>query len=323
MFGEDSRYIQYNGRDMKWNPTSEIMEGTGDYVFGGRHFVYVMNATNQLFYDLQTKKGDYRYYRTPSYDAGKWAMSFLKKTDKLMSVRQENTSNANLYNGLTRSTSEVLNPLRDSIAFLYASVAWVNIPLVDSRFAFDDPRNIPCDVTVNIDIRAPYNRFLSQNGTKITRPVNNNMPAYQFVINASDAVLENLATKEGATQSYKDSLLSQINVVPNPYYSYSQYETASQLETKVRIVNLPTGINAAGAKEGCTIHIYTVDGTLVRTLGPTPVNATTYDWDLHNQTGIPIAGGVYLIHVSVPGVGERVVKWFGTMRPVDLNSFGF
>ena len=132
----------------------------------------------------------------------------------------------------------------------------------------------------------------------------------------------NLATTSDSRKSYIDSLLAGINVVPNPYYSYSEYETTSQLETKVRIVNLPTG-EENGVKQGCIIRIYTLDGTLVRTLGPTPVNATTIDWDLHNQTGIPIAGGMYLIHVSVPGIGERVIKWFGTMRPVDLNSFQF
>ena len=105
-----------------------------------------------------------------------------------------------------------------------------------------------------------------------------------------------------------------INVVPNPYYSYSNYETASQLETKVRFTNVPAN---------STISIYTVDGTLVRRLGPTPSNTTTADWDLHNHNGLPIAGGVYLIHFNCPDVGERVVKWFGTMRPVDLNSYQF
>ena len=201
------------------------------------------------------------------------------------------------------------------------------MPLVSSRYQFDNPLDIPCDVTINIDVRTPYNKYMSFNGTDVVRTgysaINKNMPVYQFVINESDAVLENLATANNARQSYVDSILSLINVVPNPYYSYSDYETASQLETKVRIVNLPTGVNKSGKKEGCYIRIYTTDGTLVRTLGPTPVNATTYDWDLHNQTGIPIAGGLYLIHVTVPGIGERVIKWFGTMRPVDLNSFGF
>jgi hypothetical protein len=208
------------------------------------------------------------------------------------------------------------------------------MPLVNRRYQFTNPMDIPCDVTINIDVRAPYGTYMSSNRTSSVNSgavlKNHEMPAYQFVLGPEDAVLENLATRSNARQDYIDSLLGRINVVPNPYYSYSNYETASQLETKVRIINLPTGIEK-GQPQGCTIRIYTVDGTLVRTLGPTAVTRdasigaenTTVDWDLHNQSGIPIAGGMYLIHVSVPGIGERVIKWFGTMRPVDLNSFGF
>lgn len=330
MFGEDSRYVQFNGRDMKWNPVTDIMDGTENYVFGGRHYIYVMNATKQAFYDFVNNKKDYKHYVTPSYDAGRWARKMLRSADRITTAKVGTGSNPVLLNGMIVNTS-TLNSVRDSIAMLYASVAWVNMPLVNSGFDITDPMNIPCDVTVDIDVRTPYSRHLSQNGTTVARPVNRNMPAYQFIIKESDAVRTSLATAADAEQAYKDSLLSLINVVPNPYYSYSNYETASQLETKVRIVNLPTGINANGQKEGCYVRIYTVDGTLVRTLGPSAVirdnslqaENTTLDWDLHNQTGIPIAGGMYLIHVSVPGIGERVIKWFGTMRPVDLNSYGF
>ena len=331
MFGEDSRYVQHNGRDMMWNPVSTTMEGTQNYVMGGRHFIYVMNATRQTFYDLQNASNinlnEYTTYVTPSYDAGRWAMTMLESAERMLnSPLFPTTGTKRLYKGLV-SRADNYVAVRDSIAMLYASTAWVNVPLVNARYQFDNPKDIPCDVTIDIDIRTPYNKYMGFNGTDAMRtgntPINKNMPVYQFVINASDAVLENLATADDARQSYVDSLLSMINVVPNPYYSYSNYETASQLETKVRIINLPTGINKSGKQEGCYIRIYTTDGTLVRTLGPTPVNSTTYDWDLHNQAGIPIAGGMYLIHISVPGIGERVVKWFGTMRPVDLNSFGF
>ena len=48
---------------------------------------------------------------------------------------------------------------------------------------------------------------------------------------------------------------------------------------------------------------------------------TSVDWDLKNSAGIPIAGGIYLIHVKAPGIGEKVVKWFGVLSPVDLNAF--
>ena len=48
---------------------------------------------------------------------------------------------------------------------------------------------------------------------------------------------------------------------------------------------------------------------------------TSIDWDLKNQANIPIASGIYLIHITAPGIGERVIKWFGALRPVDLNAF--
>ena len=265
-------------------------------------------------------------------------MQMLSSLDRLMKTQYVLSGNYFLNYGLSDeqdagSTATQLL-VRDSVAMLYASVAWVNMPLVSSHYQFTNPMDIPCDVTVNIDVRTPYGTYMSPNRTTSinagTIIKNHEMPAYQFVLTAEDAVVENLATRSNARQDFIDSLLGQINVVPNPYYSYSSYETASQLETKVRIINLPTG-EENGVKQGCTIRIYTVDGTLVRTLGPTAITRdasigaenTTVDWDLHNQSGIPIAGGMYLIHVTVPGIGERVIKWFGTMRPVDLNSFGF
>ncbi len=332
MFGEDSRYVQHHGADMMWNPDESMIEGSGNYIIGGRHYIYVMNSCQQPFYNLQRGTDEMTYYYTPSYDAGRWAMSMLSSLDRLMQAHKKDGI-YKLAHGVTSVADDAV-PVRDSISMLYASVAWVNMPRVSPDFVFTNPMDIPCDVTIDIDVRAPYSNYLSGNNTTsasagITNR-NHEMPAYQFVLSADEAVRENLATASNARQDYIDSLLGQIYVVPNPYYSYSEYETASQLETKVRIVNLPTGIEN-GVKQGCTIRIYTVDGTLVRTLGPTAVTRdasigaenTTVDWDLHNQSGIPIAGGMYLIHVTVPGIGERVIKWFGTMRPVDLNSFGF
>lgn len=352
MFGEDSRYVQHNGRDMIWNPVSVQRDGTQDYVLGGRHYIYVLNAGNQPFHNMRksTILGNVCRYRTPSYDAGRWANQMLSSVAHLMDSVDSLTGAPHLWHGIISSENSV-DPVRDSIAMLYASVAWVNMPLVSPRYAFKYPgRNavknagcasngIPTDAIIDIDIRAPYGRYMGPNGTSYVNcgqpNRNGNMPTYQFTLSASDAVLENLAINSDDKKAYADSLLSLISVVPNPYYSYSKYETSSQLETKVRIINLPVG-EENGVKKGCTINIYTVDGTLVRTIGPTAVTrnqsssnsnivgeSTSVDWDLHNHTGIPIAGGMYLIHVSVPGIGEKVIKWFGTMRPVDLNSYQF
>ena len=328
MFGEDSRYVQYNGRDMMWNPVNTIMDGTQNYVMGGRHFIYVMNATDQPFYKIfgAGTTVESTSYATPSYDAGRYAMKMLRISEKIMTTTDPTPNqqhNLAYDRGLLKDEIEKasVNEVRDAISLLFASVAWVNMPLVNSRYQFDNPKDIPCDVTIDIDVPTQYATYYGPNATR--RPVseaqNSNRPMYMFELSEDIATLTGQALANDATKDYRDSILSLINVVPNPYYSYSAYETASQLETKVRFVNVPSGT---------TISIYTLDGTLVRKLGPTandsdPTYRYVIDWDLHNHEGIPIAGGMYLIHVDVPNIGYRVIKWFGTMRPVDLNSFGF
>ncbi|MBP5679865.1 MAG: hypothetical protein J6X31_02300, partial [Bacteroidales bacterium] len=323
MFGEDSRYVQYNGADMLWNPfgLEDLMDGTQNYVMGGRHFIYVMNATDQTFFDIINGSNSVvTSYKTPSYDAGRWAVKMLGSLDRLMDfVPTTDADRRRVDHGILESESTTLIPQRDSAALFFASTAWVNLPFVNSRFHFDNPIDIPCDVTIDIDVNSPYGRFLSPNGSGVrlfdgATVQNDNYPMYMFEITPDIATLTGQATAAASRKSYQDSILSLISVVPNPYYSYDAYEIGSQLETKVRFINVPTGT---------TVSVYTLDGTLVRRLGPTSGSATTLDWDLHNHNGIPIAGGAYLIHFKVPGIGERVVKWFCTMRKVDLNNIQF
>ena len=47
---------------------------------------------------------------------------------------------------------------------------------------------------------------------------------------------------------------------------------------------------------------------------------TYQDWTLTNHQNIPVSSGIYLIHVEIPGVGERVLKAFIAMRMVDLEN---
>ncbi len=321
LFGEDSRFIQYNGADMLWNPTYALTEGTQNYVMGGRHFIYVMNATDQTFFDIVNNSNSVvTSFRTPSYDAGRWAVKMLSSLDRLMDFfPTSDVDRLRCNHGVLDGESTTLIPQRDSASLFFASVAWVNMPMVNPRFQFKNPIDIPCDVTIDIDVNTPYGRYLSPNGSAVrlfdnVETQNANYPMFMFELTPDIATLTNQASRNNASKTYQDSILSLINVVPNPYYSASAYETVSQLETKVRFVNVPVGT---------VVSIYTIDGTMVRRLGPTSGTATTLDWDLHNHSGIPIAGGVYLIHFKVPGIGDRVVKWFGTMRPVDLNQFGF
>jgi hypothetical protein len=45
------------------------------------------------------------------------------------------------------------------------------------------------------------------------------------------------------------------------------------------------------------------------------------DWDLKNQSNITIASGLYIFHIDAPGIGEKIVKWFGVVRPLDVQNY--
>jgi hypothetical protein len=178
---------------------------------------------------------------------------------------------------------------------------WVGIPL-----AIDGEEWLPegNDWQLSVRMRKPYKRYfstppaaeyLSEDTTDM------NWPTYIFKT-------EGVATTQySATKAETD--LDLIRIVPNPYYAYNEYEN-NALDNRIKITNLP---------EQATITIYNVNGTLVRQLTKDS-QETFVDWDLKNFAGIPIAGGVYIVHVKT-NVGERVLKWFGILRPPDLNTF--
>jgi hypothetical protein len=73
--------------------------------------------------------------------------------------------------------------------------------------------------------------------------------------------------------------------------------------------------------------VFSIDGSLIRkfdrTAGKDEFNnqETSLEWDIKNYKNIPIASGVYLIHIDAGDGRERTIKWFGIMRPQDLSSF--
>ena len=176
----------------------------------------------------------------------------------------------------------------------FSSCVWAGIPMLAPGQSL-----LSTEAKVSLRVSRRYRSFPTASTT------NNGLPMYEFDMTG-------LETIKGDAQLLKDSVLSMINVVPNPYYANSEYET-SKLDNRIKITNLP---------EECTISIYNVNGTLMRRFNKADPK-TSLDWDLKNFADIPVAGGVYLIHVEVPEIGERTLKWFGVIKPTDLNGFGF
>lgn len=175
--------------------------------------------------------------------------------------------------------------------YFYSSLSWIGYPLLAAnRQNFE----IETDVRIKIRVNKEYKTFNAsgKNGGK---------PMYSWNMSG-------FATRYGQKEELT-TVLDNIGVVPNPYYAFSEYER-NRLDTRVKITNLP---------DICNVNIYTTNGKLIRSFKKdSPV--TSIDWDLNNQKGIPIASGIYLIHVEVPGIGETVLKFYGGIRQVDLQG---
>lgn len=202
----------------------------------------------------------------------------------------ENLSTNALYQGML--SIEANSPAARSD--VYGSISWVAYPVLA-------PGNqlLSTQAKVSLRVSKEYKTFTNIAGPQ-SGP-NNGRPMYSWD-------MDDIRTETGSADQLT-SVLDLINIVPNPYYAYSEYER-SRLDTRVKITNLP---------EICTVKIYTSNGKLVRTFQKdSPI--TSLDWDLNNHKGIPVAGGVYLIHVEVPDIGEVVLKFFGGMRQIDLQG---
>ncbi|MDH3253045.1 MAG: hypothetical protein OEM41_09660, partial [Ignavibacteria bacterium] len=128
---------------------------------------------------------------------------------------------------------------------------------------------------------------------------------------SSDVFTVNTAGLEAATSGdLAKADVNLISVAPNPYYGSSAYER-NQLAHIMRFMNLPVGAK---------IRIFSLAGVLVRTLdnaGP----GTTADWDLQNKDGIPVASGMYIAYVDVPGLGSKILKLAVILSEERLDNF--
>jgi hypothetical protein len=190
---------------------------------------------------------------------------------------------------------------------VYRACSWVGSALRNHGFEFRSMNDglIPTETRIRLNVVKPYETYrepFAGYTPTIAPQLNDGLPLYRFNTGERAPVVQDAEAAQTACDM--------IDVVPNPYYGFSSYET-SRLDNRVKFINLP---------QRCDISIYNVSGTLVRRFKKD--NALTFlDWDLRNQINVPVASGVYICHFEVPGVCERVVKWFGVMRPVDLQNF--
>lgn len=229
------------------------------------------------------------------------------KYDEGAAMQRVLLDNANAMS--TQTTSDYPVPIKS----LYDEIMYSAIPYIAPNVAVNSN-----DVKVEIRVGRPYGQF----ATSQTASTSDSISRYWFST-------KGMGPKDFTKEQTKTAL-DDIRIVPNPYLAYSAYERAST-DYRVKITHLP---------KSCKIRIFTVDGQLVKLLNRSvgsnivieggrnidnPSDNINYDdaieWDLKNDKGIPVASGVYLFEVEAPGIGTKVLRFFGALRPADVSTF--
>lgn len=277
-FGEDSYLSALGGRDMIFKPAECNPQQNFDNIVS--EFGDYLLAGKHYLYVFGSNRKVSTITDFPHYDAGAYIMSIALDGNGVPKKRLNATFGAN-----------------GELVKIWSHCIWSGIP-----FQWKGSKWLDNEAVIRLRVTKPYQYGYSAL-SKATAPENNNAPMYEFSF-------DDLRTETG-NNATAASALDLIQVVPNPYYAASGYET-SQVDNRVKIVNLP---------DRCTISIYTLSGTLIRRFEKATSQSTSVDWDLKNYKNIPIASGLYIIHVKAPDIGERILKWYGIMRPIDLDTF--
>jgi len=111
----------------------------------------------------------------------------------------------------------------------------------------------------------------------------------EFTVTAPAANTNNLAAAK--------TNIENISVFPNPYFGAQALEE-NKYSRFVRFTGLPKQAN---------ITIVSLSGVLIKRYQKT--NDSQYlDWDLKNMDQLPVASGIYIAYVEIPGAGTKVLK---------------
>jgi hypothetical protein len=135
----------------------------------------------------------------------------------------------------------------------------------------------------------------------MTKP---NFPTDEFTFSTSGVA------RQVSAQLKKEDALEMVGVFPNPYLGVNRLETSSR-QRFVRFNHLP---------ENVTIRIFNLAGTLVKTLNKNDTSQYL-DWDLQNENSLPVASGVYIANVEMPGIGAKNLKLVVVQEQQFLKTF--
>jgi len=211
------------------------------------------------------------------------------------------SSSAKILRDILSNASQASSPSTRDIEFrkVFFQCMWVIPSFLSPGYQMEGPYGMTPPSKMKLRIRASKKYKFDPNDADSE---NDDNPKFTF---NTDDIFTDFSKKAG------EASVEKIQIVPNPYYAQSGIYESSPVTNKVKFTNLPPK---------CTISIYTLDGALVNRFKKED-EGTMLEWNLKNSARVPISSGLYIIHVDAGDLGEKVLKWMGIMRQLDLDSF--
>ncbi|MGE5499831.1 MAG: T9SS type A sorting domain-containing protein, partial [Syntrophothermus sp.] len=125
-------------------------------------------------------------------------------------------------------------------------------------------------------------------GDKITLYANHpNLAVDAWKFSTAGVTFDNNLAKED---------VEKINVFPNPYYAVNPQEL-NKYQKFVTFSHLPAD---------ATLRVFNLAGQLVKTIRKETADQFQR-WDLNNEDGLPVASGLYIVHIDMPKIGKTKV----------------
>ncbi len=157
----------------------------------------------------------------------------------------------------------------------------------------NDPVPVMYWLTVNRRGKVPFSYDLE---TGVGESGDDHFSILANKINIPDDVFSFVASATTFTAEDAKADIEKLNVFPNPYYAVNS-EELNKYNRFVTFTHLP---------DKATIRIFNLAGVHVKTIEKDD-NSQFQRWDLANTSGLPVASGLYIAYVDMPGIGETKI----------------
>ncbi|MBD3224686.1 MAG: hypothetical protein GF313_08145 [Caldithrix sp.] len=113
-----------------------------------------------------------------------------------------------------------------------------------------------------------------------------------------------------SSQALAKQDVEKVNVFPNPYYAGHSNEE-NRFDRYVTFNHLP---------QQATFRIFNLAGVQVRKLEKDD-DSQFFRWDLQNESGLPVASGMYIVHIDMPDLGEEKVLKVMIVQPQQVLEY--